>query len=176
MKRTCTTCDVVLHGSNRCGVCWDCQNKRTCSDCGDKISYRSKGRCQACTNAIVNADPDKRASMSVAMKRSYADPEVRAQRLASVRSVAVRMMQDPAYAARCSLLGRTVGARNFEKGRTVEVARKRAPAVSAGKLAHIHPAYRELYKTLRGKHFTAAESLQMVEDQRQQTSGTHRRS
>lgn len=165
MSRLCQSCETPLHGSNRVGICWPCQQNRKCLDCDTTVSYKSKGRCRSCTNAIVNRGADKRASMSVTMKRAYADPAIRAERLESVRKTNARMMQDPAYAERCRILGQTIGILNFAKGRTQEVAQKRGPAVSAAKLAHIHSAYRELYRSLRAKAISAPEAQKMVEDQ-----------
>lgn len=62
---------------------------------------------------------------------------------------------------------------NLHKGRTPEARAKAGPSISAAKLAHIPEAYRDLYKSLRSRNWSAARRLRYVlerkaEDDRKQ--------
>lgn len=139
---------------------------RTCLDCPAEISVKSSGRCRRCANQHVNRSDEHRRARAESMRRRLADPAERAALQARTQRGIDKKMLDPEFVAAKRRAGLAVVATNLVRGRTPEARAKAGPGISAAKLAHIPEGYRDLYRSLRSRNWSAARRLAYVLDRK----------
>lgn len=159
----CTVCAKPHHHSARNPICLTCRRNRICVTCAAPVSEASKGECRACANRTLQRDPGFVARQAEGARARNTDPQYADARKAKARKAADTRLANPALVAQMREHGRVIGSRNIVHTRSPEVRAKAGKAVSATRLAHITPEYRELYRLHRKAGDSAAEALAKVE-------------
>lgn len=178
----CSDCQKPLANDKRrkgtrCKPCLIAERQRAsadreaiinCSDCGAdlKPSRQRKGtRCKPCTARHCSRDAEARAKISAASKRNWADPKLRAARVASMTAANRR----PEIVERARQRGKIHNnvarfAKPLPAGHPLRV--QAGKTLTERRIGWCPPCYREAYHSLKQNDgFRAAEARSIIEAQ-----------
>lgn len=139
----------------------------TCTNEGCETPYTAFRRrkttlCKRCAAIEAATSPERNAKVSASMKVKHADPVYREHRRGKLGAGLKAIYADPVRGARmrawCSENGKRQGGSVAGSDERRRVGRKQTERA----LGHIPLEYRDDYRRLLGKHFTAAEASAMV--------------
>lgn len=160
-------CGVEINRSSRKGMCRSCSAKNRTGEfasgpaprapceagCGGTYAvsnYRKTKLCRKCAAIKTARDPVKREKCRAVMIEKNADPEFRARMAALVREGIHRALQDPEKLARRIENGRRLAQSHHHSGQSAETRARAAKTRSERAMAWCPPAYRDMYRQIRG--------------------------